>query len=40
MNIHKNARLTVLRRRELGARACRQRARISQLAREFGVSRQ
>lgn len=40
MNIHKNARLTVVRRRELGARASRPRARISALAREFGVSRQ
>jgi transposase InsO family protein len=40
VNIHKNARLTVVRRRELGARASRPRARISALAREFGVSRQ
>ncbi|MEX2182023.1 MAG: IS481 family transposase [Gemmatimonadaceae bacterium] len=39
MNIHKNARLTVVRRRELGHRANRPGADISALAREFGVSR-
>lgn len=40
MNIHKNARLTVIRRRELGRRASRPGADLSALAREFGVSRQ
>lgn len=40
MNIHKNARLTVLRRRELADRARRPDSCISALAREFGVSRQ
>ena len=40
MNIHKNARLTLVRRVELGRRASHPRARISALAREFGVSRQ
>ena len=40
MNIHKNARLTVVRRQELGARASRPGSDVSALAREFGVSRQ
>jgi len=39
VNIHKNARLTVVRRRELAERALRPGADISALAREFGVSR-
>ena len=40
MNIHKNARLTYVRRVELARRARRAGACISALAREFGVSRQ
>jgi transposase InsO family protein len=40
VNIHKNARLTFVRRAELGRRAHRPGADISALAREFGVSRQ
>lgn len=39
MNTHKNARLTYLRRGELGRRANEDDANISELAREFGVSR-
>jgi transposase InsO family protein len=40
VNIHKNARLTLVRRAELGRQASHPRADISALARAFGVSRQ